>query len=76
MRNPIFTGMVAFSVGIALLVPNLPTLVGAALAVVAIEVQVRLVEEPNLVAVHGAATAAGPSRTGRFLPGLGRLDVP
>lgn len=72
VRNPIFTGMVAVALGLALLVPNLPTLVGAALAVVAIEVQVRLVEEPNLLAVHGEPYRRWAAATGRFVPGLGR----
>jgi protein-S-isoprenylcysteine O-methyltransferase Ste14 len=73
VRNPIFTGMAAVAVGTALLVPNLPALLGAALAVVTIDVQVRLVEEPNLRRVHGAPYLRWASRTGRFLPGLGRL---
>ncbi|HMJ77610.1 MAG TPA: isoprenylcysteine carboxylmethyltransferase family protein [Iamia sp.] len=73
VRNPIFTGMVVFAVGLALLLPNLPTLLGAALALATIEVQVRLVEEPNLVTVHGEAYRRWAGATGRFLPGLGRL---
>ncbi len=72
VRNPIFTGMVAFSLGLALLVPNLPTLLGAVVAVAAIEVQVRLVEEPNLVVVHGEPYRRWAAATGRFVPGLGR----
>lgn len=74
VRNPIFTGMLAFAAGLALLVPNAPTIVGAMVAVVAIHVQVRLVEEPNLVAVHGDAYRRWAATTGRFLPGTGRLD--
>lgn len=73
VRNPIFTGMLAFALGLALLVPNLPTVLGAALAVVTIQAQVRLVEEPNLVAVHGEAYRRWAGSTGRFVPGLGRL---
>jgi len=73
VRNPIFTGMVVFGLGLALLVPNLPTLLGAALALATIEAQVRWVEEPNLVAVHGEAYRRWAGATGRFLPSLGRL---
>jgi protein-S-isoprenylcysteine O-methyltransferase Ste14 len=73
VRNPIFTGMLAFALGLALLVPNVPTVLGAALAVVTIQAQVRLVEEPNLVAVHGEAYRRWAGSTGRFVPGLGRL---
>jgi len=73
VRNPIFTGMLSFGGGLALLVPNAPTLIGALLGVVAIEAQVRLVEEPNLRTVQGAPYLAWASRTGRFVPRLGRL---
>lgn len=74
VRNPIFTGMLVFALGLALLVPNLPTVAGAVLAVVTIQAQVRLVEEPNLLAVHGDAYRRWAAATGRFLPGVGRLS--
>lgn len=73
VRNPIFTGMLAFAVGLALLVPSAVAIAGACLAVLTIQAQVRLVEEPNLRTVHGAAYLGWASRTGRFLPILGRL---
>jgi protein-S-isoprenylcysteine O-methyltransferase Ste14 len=73
VRNPIFTGMVAFGLGLAVLVPNVPTVVGAVLALVTVEAQVRVVEEPNLIAVHGEPYRRWAAATGRFLPGLGRL---
>ena len=68
--------LIGGAVGLALLVPNGPTVAGAVLAVLTIEAQVRLVEEPNLVAVHGDAYQRWAARTGRFLPGLGRLTGP
>jgi protein-S-isoprenylcysteine O-methyltransferase Ste14 len=43
------------------------------LAVVAIEMQVRVVEEPYLRRTHGDAYTAYAARGGRFLPGIGRL---
>jgi protein-S-isoprenylcysteine O-methyltransferase Ste14 len=73
VRNPIFTGMVLFAGGLAVLVPNPLTVLGAVLALVTIEVQVRVVEEPNLVAVHGETYRRWAAGTGRFVPGLGRL---
>lgn len=73
VRNPIYAGMIPFFAGIALLVPNVLTIVGAVLLVVALELQTRLVEEPYLREVHGAAYADYSARVGRFLPGLGRL---
>lgn len=72
VRNPIFTGMLAFAGGVALLVPNGPTTLGAVLAAATIQAQVRLVEEPNLLAVHGDAYRRWAAATGRFLPGIGR----
>ena len=63
VRNPIFAGMLAFAGGLALLVPNAPTLAGAVLAAVTIQAQVRLVEEPHLAAVHGES-----------YPPVGRVD--
>jgi protein-S-isoprenylcysteine O-methyltransferase Ste14 len=72
VRNPIFTGMSLFLVGEAVLVPNPWTVAGAVLAIVGMEVQTRLVEEPYLVAVHGSAYEGWASTTGRFLPAIGR----
>jgi protein-S-isoprenylcysteine O-methyltransferase Ste14 len=73
VRNPIFSGMVTASAGLVLLVPNAVALVGLGLLVIAVELQVRLVEEPYLRRVHGRSYAAYAARAGRFLPGLGRL---
>ena len=73
VRNPIYTGMIPFFAGIACLVPNAVTIAGAVLLVVALELQTRLVEEPHLRRVHGAAYADYAARVGRFLPGVGRL---
>ncbi|MFD0267455.1 methyltransferase family protein [Streptomyces sp. NPDC127106] len=72
VRNPVFTAMALTALGFALMVPNL--LAGAALVtlVVAVQLQVRVVEEPYLASVHGDDYAAYGARTGRFLPGLGR----
>ena len=73
VRNPIYAGMIPFFCGIALLVPNALTIAGASLLLVALEMQTRLVEEPYLRRVHGAAYSDYAARVGRFLPGLGRL---
>ena len=73
VRNPIFTAMVIAQVGTALMAPTWLSLVGAALLVAGVELQVRLVEEPYLHRVHGTAYARYAARTGRFLPRVGRL---
>jgi protein-S-isoprenylcysteine O-methyltransferase Ste14 len=72
VRNPIFTGMIAASAGFALWVPNLAALLGVVATVAGLEIQVRLVEEPYLARVHGAAYRAYAARAGRFVPWLGR----
>ncbi len=72
VRNPIFTGMGGVVVGTALLVPNVVALAGAALTLAPLQAQVRLVEEPHLLAVHGEAYRRWAAGAGRFLPGLGR----
>ena len=75
VRNPIFAGMLPASLGLALLVPNTVALLGLATLVVALEIQVRLVEEPYLLRRHGAAYRQYAARVGRFVPGLGRLHA-
>jgi protein-S-isoprenylcysteine O-methyltransferase Ste14 len=72
VRNPIFTAMGVTAVGLALLVPNWLSLVGIALLVLGVELQVRRVEEPHLLSMHGAAYARYAGRAGRFIPLVGR----
>lgn len=71
VRNPIFTAMAMTALGLALLVPNVVSLLGLLLLVVSLQLQVRIVEEPYLLATHGEVYSAYASQTGRFLPGLG-----
>ena len=73
VRNPIFTGMIAVSVGVALMVPNAAAFAGLALLVLGLEIHVRYVEEPHLLAVHGDRYRSYASSAGRFVPRLGRL---
>jgi protein-S-isoprenylcysteine O-methyltransferase Ste14 len=73
VRNPIFTAMALTGAGLALMAPNVVALLGLVLLVVALQLQVRVVEEPYLRAVHGVAYAVYAASTGRFVPGLGRL---
>jgi protein-S-isoprenylcysteine O-methyltransferase Ste14 len=73
VRNPIFAAMLPASLGLALLVPNIAALVGFGALVLALQIQVRLVEEPYLLRQHGEAYRDYAARVGRFVPGLGRL---
>jgi protein-S-isoprenylcysteine O-methyltransferase Ste14 len=73
VRNPVYVGMFLTSLGISLLAPTIlivPTLVICALS---FQVQTRAVEEPFLRRRHADAYLRYADRTGRFLPGLGRL---
>jgi protein-S-isoprenylcysteine O-methyltransferase Ste14 len=73
VRNPIFAAMLPASLGLALLVPNVAALAGLGALWLALQIQVRLVEEPYLLRVHGEDYRGYASRVGRFVPRLGRL---
>jgi protein-S-isoprenylcysteine O-methyltransferase Ste14 len=71
VRNPIYTAMLTFDFGIALVTPNLVSLAGLAVAFVALQLQVRRVEEPYLLSKHGQAYREYAASVGRFIPGVG-----
>lgn len=73
VRNPFFSFVLVSTVGLVLLLPNPLAFVALSLTTVGVEIQVRAVEEPYLLSVHGAAYKGYASRTGRFWPRLGRL---
>jgi protein-S-isoprenylcysteine O-methyltransferase Ste14 len=72
-RNPIFAAMLPTSVGLTLMVPSWVAFLGLAALFLALELQVRVVEEPYLRRAHGQAYADYARRVGRFVPGVGRL---
>ena len=73
VRNPIYAAMLVFEFGIALLATNLVTTAGLLLVLAALELQVRHVEEPYLLAKHGAHYRDYTARVGRFVPGFGLI---
>ncbi|MCU1634158.1 MAG: isoprenylcysteine carboxylmethyltransferase family protein [Micrococcaceae bacterium] len=75
VRNPIFTAMLAALTGLVLMVPTPVT--GAALVCLflAVELQVRVVEEPYLISTHRESYASYAAEVGRFLPRVGRARV-
>jgi protein-S-isoprenylcysteine O-methyltransferase Ste14 len=75
VRNPIFTAMTAAQIGMMLIVPSGVSALAVGLLIAAIQIQVRAVEEPYLLGVHGSAYRDYLSRTGRFLPQLRSLVV-
>lgn len=73
VRNPIYTAMLAFALGIALVAPNLVAILGLALAVATAELQVRAVEEPYLLRKHGDVYRGYTAGVGRFIPRVGLI---
>jgi protein-S-isoprenylcysteine O-methyltransferase Ste14 len=71
VRNPIYSAMIPTVVGLALMVPSVVAVVGLSVLMVALELQVRIVEEPHLVRVHGDDYLRYAARVGRFVPKVG-----
>ncbi|MCA9620127.1 MAG: isoprenylcysteine carboxylmethyltransferase family protein [Myxococcales bacterium] len=76
VRNPIFSAMLLVAVGLALAVPTPLALALPPVLLLALELQVRFVEEPHLLRAHGEPYLRWASRTGRFVPRIGRLALP
>jgi protein-S-isoprenylcysteine O-methyltransferase Ste14 len=74
VRNPIFACMLISGFGLILLLPNALSLAAVVTLTAAIQIQVRAVEEPHLLRVHGQRYRDYARQVGRFLPGLGRLS--
>jgi protein-S-isoprenylcysteine O-methyltransferase Ste14 len=70
VRNPIYTGMFLFTIGVTLVLPNLLSVLGTIGLFVVINVVVSRVEEPYLLKEHGLAFSDWKQTTGRFLPRL------
>ena len=75
VRNPIFASMMAAAAGLVLLHPTALAAASGLLLVAAVEIQVRVVEEPYLARTHGAGYADYARRVGRFAPLIGRLSL-
>jgi protein-S-isoprenylcysteine O-methyltransferase Ste14 len=73
VRNPIYAAILVFEFGISLLATNFVTIAGLVLAIAALELQVRRVEEPYLLAKHGPAYRRYTASVGRFIPGVGLI---
>ena len=71
VRNPIYSAMIPTVLGLVLMVPNVLAIATIVCLVIALELQVRLVEEPHLLRTHGDVYATYAARVGRFIPGVG-----
>jgi protein-S-isoprenylcysteine O-methyltransferase Ste14 len=65
--------MTAATLGLALVVPNTVAFISVVTLILALEMQVRLVEEPYLLRQHGDGYRSYAAGAGRFLPRIGRL---
>ena len=72
VRNPIYSGVFLFCIGLLVLLPHILMLIFLATAWLSIELQVRFVEEPHLRRLHGAAYEEYARQTGRYFPRLRR----
>ena len=75
VRNPIYSGMMMFGLGLLLLIPHLYMAPILAAGYLSIELHVRKVEEPYLRRHHGPVYATYFDRTGRYLPKFKRQRV-
>lgn len=74
VRNPVFSGMIVAHTGMLLMVPTAVSVASLLCLVAAVEIQVRVLEEPYLLGAHGEDYVRYASRAGRLLPFVGRLD--
>jgi protein-S-isoprenylcysteine O-methyltransferase Ste14 len=72
VRNPIFSAMLIAFLGLLLLSPSNLGLIAWLISFAAVELQVRKVEEPYLLRIHGQRYRDYTAAVGRFLPFLGR----
>jgi protein-S-isoprenylcysteine O-methyltransferase Ste14 len=73
IRNPIFAGMLVFTLGETLLAPNPVGIAVFTVFLVAVQISVRTVEEPYLREMHGDAYRDYTASVGRFVPRIGLL---
>jgi protein-S-isoprenylcysteine O-methyltransferase Ste14 len=73
VRNPIYSAMMPTVLGLVLMAPSALAIVGFLTLFIGLEMQVRLVEEPYLLQVHGSAYSTYAAEVGRFVPRLGLL---
>ena len=76
VRNPILSAMAITAAGLVAMVPSVAAIAGFAALLIALELQVRRIEEPYLRSVHGAGYRTYEATVGRFVPGVGRASAP
>lgn len=70
VRNPIYCGVILFGMGLLILIPHTLMLVGLFLGYLSIELQVRYVEEPYLLRLHGETYERYSRKVKRYFPNV------
>ncbi len=73
VRNPIYSAAFLATTGFFFMVPNVVSAVAFGLLLAGLQIQVRRVEEPHLIRIHGETYLAYARTVGRFMPGVGHL---
>ena len=68
IRHPIYAGLMAFGLGLFVLLPTLSMFIVLVIGYVSIELQVRAVEEPHMKNLHGEKYLDYMLRTRRYIP--------
>jgi protein-S-isoprenylcysteine O-methyltransferase Ste14 len=71
VRNPVFSALLLTSISLAMLCSTPLAWLACSVQFIALELQVRHVEEPYLAHVHGSAYQDYLARVGRFVPRIG-----
>lgn len=75
VRNPIYSGVILFVLGLLILLPHPIMFVGSSIGWIGIQMQVRYVEEPQMIKYHHTDYLHYARQVGRFMPFIGRLSV-
>ena len=74
VRNPIYSGLMTFALGLLAFIPHPYMLLGLIIGYLSIELLVRYVEEPYLIRLHGATYEAYCRGTNRYFPSIFRKN--
>lgn len=72
VRNPIYTGVAIFQLGMTVMLPQSATIAFVLLGLLSIDLHVRYVEEPYLIKIHGERYVRYRKSTGAYWPKLFR----
>jgi protein-S-isoprenylcysteine O-methyltransferase Ste14 len=74
VRNPIYSGVIVFVSGLLILLPNSLMFIGSVIGLIGIQLQVRYVEELQMIKCHSDDYLNYAKQVGRFIPLIGRIS--